>query len=196
MIPVMPSSKLTTVLSAKLLNPLISNDFNLTLSLFSTCEHKGRLIETIFVLCSPLFSPLPMILATTSECIESAAAWQPKGIRLLIVLSSLSYDIACAIDLDTILPVWVATWFRSKKRVYDAHEYFTEMKEVRTRPRVRAVWKWIERTAVPHFKQGYTVNQHLADLFLDQLKIKLEVVRNLPSLQNQPDTSHKKTTQK
>jgi len=118
------------------------------------------------------------------------------NIRLLIVLSSLSYDIACAIDLDTILPVWVATWFRSKKRVYDAHEYFTEMKEVRTRPRVRAVWKWIERTAVPHFKQGYTVNQHLADLFLDQLKIKLEVVRNLPSLQNQPDTRHKKTTQK
>ena len=30
MMPVMPSSKLTTVLSAKLLNPLISNDFNLT----------------------------------------------------------------------------------------------------------------------------------------------------------------------
>ena len=30
MIPVIPSSKLTTVLSAKLLNPLISNDFNLT----------------------------------------------------------------------------------------------------------------------------------------------------------------------
>ncbi len=118
------------------------------------------------------------------------------NIRLLIVLCSLSYDIACAIDLDTILPVWVATWFRSKKRVYDAHEYFTEMKEVRTRPRVRAVWKWIERTAVPHFKQGYTVNQHLADLFLDQLKIKLEVVRNLPSLQNQPDTSHRNTTQK
>ena len=34
MIPVMPSSKLTTVLSAKLLNPLISNDFNLTITFF------------------------------------------------------------------------------------------------------------------------------------------------------------------
>ena len=47
MIPVIPSSKLTTVLSAKLLNPLISNDFNLTLSLFSTCEHKVKEEEFI-----------------------------------------------------------------------------------------------------------------------------------------------------
>lgn len=106
------------------------------------------------------------------------------NIKLLIVLCSLSYDIACAIDLDTILPVWIATWLKGKKRVYDAHEFFTEMKEVRTRPRVQRVWKWIEKTAVPHFKLGYTVNQHLADLFYERLQIKYEVIRNLPSTQN------------
>jgi len=108
------------------------------------------------------------------------------NIKLCIILCSLSYDIACAIDLDTILPVWLATKLRNKKRVYDAHEYFTEMKEVRTRPRIQSVWKWIEKIAVPHFKVGYTVNQHLADLFYNQLKIKLEVIRNLPSAQNLP----------
>jgi glycosyltransferase involved in cell wall biosynthesis len=70
------------------------------------------------------------------------------------------------------------------------------MKEVRTRPRVQAVWKWIEHTAVPHFKQGYTVNQHLADLFYNRLQIKLEVIRNLPSGQNQPNISHINTAQK
>lgn len=118
------------------------------------------------------------------------------NIKLLIILCSLSYNIACAIDLDTILPVWIATWLRRKKRVYDAHEYFTEMKEVRSRPRVQAVWKWIERTAVPHFKLGYTVNQQLADLFYEQLQIKLEVIRNIPSLQNQPNSSPSITTQK
>ena len=42
MMPVIPSSKLTTVLSAKLLNPLISNDFNLTFPQFSTCEHTRK----------------------------------------------------------------------------------------------------------------------------------------------------------
>lgn len=118
------------------------------------------------------------------------------NIKLLIILCSLSYDIACSIDLDTILPVWVATSIRRKKRVYDAHEYFTEMKEVRTRPRVKAVWKLIERIVVPHFKQGYTVNQHLSDLFFERLQIKLEVIRNLPSGQNQPIISHITTAQK
>ena len=118
------------------------------------------------------------------------------NIKLLIVLCSLSYDIACAIDLDTILPVWWATWLRHKKRVYDAHEYFTEMKEVRTRPRVQTVWKWIERSAVPHFQHGYTVNQHLADLFYQQLQIKLEVIRNLPSTQYEPITTPLNITQK
>jgi glycosyltransferase involved in cell wall biosynthesis len=107
------------------------------------------------------------------------------NIKLFFVLCSLSYDTACAIDLDTILPVWWATWLRHKKRVYDAHEYFTDMKEVRTRPMVQTVWKWIERTALPHFKVGYTVNQHLADLFYERLQIKLEVIRNLPSSQNE-----------
>ena len=42
-IPVIPSSKLTIVLSAKLLNPLISNDFSLTCYLlFYVCEHKKK----------------------------------------------------------------------------------------------------------------------------------------------------------
>lgn len=108
------------------------------------------------------------------------------NIRLLFVLCSLSYDIACAIDLDTILPVWLATSWRGKKRVYDAHEYFTEMKELRTRTAVQRVWKWIEKLAVPKFKHAYTVNTYLAELFWDAFQIKFEVIRNLPSNQKLP----------
>ena len=41
--PVIPSSKLTMVLSAKLLNPLISNDFSLTFfELLYVCEHMKK----------------------------------------------------------------------------------------------------------------------------------------------------------
>ena len=104
------------------------------------------------------------------------------NIRLLVLLCWLSYDIACAIDLDTILPVLTATTIRRKKRVYDAHEFFTEMKEIRTRPLIAAIWKSIEKISLPHFRKGYTVNQDLSDLFYNQLNIKYEVIRNLPSL--------------
>src|SRR4051812_31546727 len=34
-------------------------------------------------------------------------------------------DVLCAIDLDTILPIYYVSRIRGKKRVYDAHEIFT-----------------------------------------------------------------------
>ena len=51
------------------------------------------------------------------------------------------------------------------KRIYDEHELFCEMKEIVSRPAIYKVWKWIERKTVPHFKNGYTVNQPIADAF-------------------------------
>lgn len=118
------------------------------------------------------------------------------NIRLFIVLSWLSYDYACAIDLDTVLPVLAATAIRRKKRVYDAHEFFTEMKEVRTRPLISAIWRTIERISLPHFRRGYTVNQNLSDLFYERLQIKYEVVRNLPAVESDDwiDSNRKEKT--
>ena len=104
------------------------------------------------------------------------------NIRLFIILSWLSYDYACAIDLDTVLPVLAATAIKRKKRVYDAHEFFTEMKEVRTRPFISAIWRTIEKLSLPYFKRGYTVNQELSNLFFMRLQIKYEVIRNLPAV--------------
>ena len=104
------------------------------------------------------------------------------NIRFFILLNWLSYDIACAIDLDTVLSVLASTAIKRKKRVYDAHEFFTEMKEVRTRPIISAIWRTIERISLPHFKRGYTVNQELSELFYGRLQIKYEVIRNLPTL--------------
>ncbi len=116
------------------------------------------------------------------------------NLRLLVLLCSFSYDIACAIDLDTILPVWLATSWRGKQRVYDAHEYFTDMKEVRTRPAVQRVWKWIEKRTIPKFQKAYTVNHQLAERFWDAFHIKFEVIRNLPTLgissNNLPNLQH------
>lgn len=104
------------------------------------------------------------------------------NIKLTFLLLWLSYDYVCAIDLDTVLSVLAATGIKRKKRVYDAHEFFTEMKEVRTRPFISAIWRTIEKLSLPHFKRGYTVNQELSDLFFKRLQIKYEVIRNLPAV--------------
>lgn len=87
-------------------------------------------------------------------------------------------DAFCAIDLDTILPVYGASIIRNKRRVYDAHEIFTELKEVVTKPKEKRIWEWIERTCVPRFKFRYTVGDYCALHFLEKYGTHFNVVRN------------------
>ncbi len=101
------------------------------------------------------------------------------NLRLLVYLLFAKTDIICAIDLDTILPCLFSSKFRNKQRVYDAHEYFTEQKEVRTRPTILRIWRQIEAYAVPKFPNGYTVNSHLAKLFKENYGVSYHIIRNI-----------------
>lgn len=104
------------------------------------------------------------------------------NLRLLVYLLFKKMDLICAIDLDTILPcLWVSK-IRRVHRVYDAHELFCEMKEILQRPSVYKAWKKIEKKTVPEFKNGYTVNQPIADEFKRMYNCEYEVIRNAPIL--------------
>jgi glycosyltransferase involved in cell wall biosynthesis len=87
-------------------------------------------------------------------------------------------DILCAIDLDTILPVYYASRIRGRKRVYDAHEIFTDLKEVISRPAVHKMWLWIGKHTVPHFRTGYTIGDCYAEEFKKRYGVSYGVVRN------------------
>jgi len=104
------------------------------------------------------------------------------NIRLFFYLLTRKADLFCAIDLDTILPVWLISSLKKKPRVYDAHELFCEMKEVVTRPAIYRAWKSIEKTCVPKFTEGYTVNQPIADEFMRMYGVHYGVIRNVPLL--------------
>ena len=100
--------------------------------------------------------------------------------RLFIYLLFKKTDIICCIDLDTILPVWLASKLKNTRRMYDAHEYFTQQKEIVTRPGVFKVWQWIEKKFVPKFKNGYTVSGSIAAKFKELYGVDYEVIRNMP----------------
>lgn len=104
------------------------------------------------------------------------------NLRLLLYLLLISSDCYCAIDLDTILPNYFASKIKRKKRVYDAHELFTEQKEIVTRPAIYKLWLKVEKLAVPKFLNGYTVNGFIADEFKRRYGVDYAVVRNLPEL--------------
>ncbi len=100
------------------------------------------------------------------------------NIRLFFYLLFLKANIFCCIDLDTMLPIYVVGKLRNKKLVYDAHEYFSQQKEIITRPNVYKIWYWIERTFVPKFKLGYTVSYSIAKAFKELYNVDYEVVMN------------------
>jgi glycosyltransferase involved in cell wall biosynthesis len=110
------------------------------------------------------------------------AFYAEYNLRLFCWLLFKKADIVCAIDLDTILPVFFVTALRGRKRVYDAHELFTEQIEIIARPFVHKVWLRIEKFAVPKFTYGYTVNQFIADEFKRRYGVNYAVIRNLPVL--------------
>lgn len=109
------------------------------------------------------------------------------NVRLFFYLLFQKTDLVCAIDLDTILACLFISKLKRTERVYDAHEYFTELKEVRTRPRVKKIWTLIERFALPRFRQGYTVSDGLAAEFKRNYGVDYSVIRNLPVLKDLPE---------
>lgn len=116
--------------------------------------------------------------------------WFKKGkwfyaeynIRLFFFLLFKKMDAICAIDLDTILPCLKISKWKKIKRVYDAHELFTEMKEVKGRPPIHKKWLSIERRAVPQFKWGYTVSDGIVAEFKKRYGVDYKIIRNLPLL--------------
>ena len=99
-------------------------------------------------------------------------------VKLFFFLLFSKVDALCAIDLDTIMPVYYVSMLRGKKRVYDAHEIFTDLKEVINRPAVHKMWLWIAKHTVANFPVGYTIGEAYADDFKKRYGVDYGVVRN------------------
>ncbi len=105
------------------------------------------------------------------------------NIRLFFFLLFKKMDAICAIDLDTIIPCLYISRCKKITRIYDAHEFFSELKEVISRPGIQKIWQRIEKKAVPKFKWGYTVSESIAEEFHRRYGVNYKTIRNVPLLQ-------------
>lgn len=104
------------------------------------------------------------------------------NIRLFFFLLFRKAEILVSNDLDTLWPNYlVSKWF-GKKLIYDSHEYFTEVPELISRPKVRAVWEGIEKRIFPKLDHISTVNQSIASKYEEKYGKKLLVIRNVSPL--------------
>ncbi len=101
------------------------------------------------------------------------------NIRLFFFLLNNRFDIIGSIDLDTLLPCYLASRFKRKPCVFDAHEYFTEVPEVVHRPMTKWVWHTLGNWIIPKLKYAYTVSASLQTLFTKMYGVNFQLVRNI-----------------
>ncbi len=111
---------------------------------------------------------------------KGVAFYIEYNFKLFFYLLTTKANAICAIDLDTILPVLFASKLKKTIRVYDAHELFTEQKEIATRKNIKRIWLLIEGFAVPKFRNGYTVNHFIQQELNKRYGVNYDIVRNIP----------------
>ncbi|MDD2622004.1 MAG: glycosyltransferase [Bacteroidales bacterium] len=130
---------------------------------------------------SPKLPPKPYACKRFSMLFRKGALFYACfNLKLFFYLLFQQCDILVANDLDTLLPNFLVSKLRKKPLVYDSHEYFCGMSEIVNRPVVKACWLSIERFCFPRLKHVITVCQSIADLYEEEYKLKINVVRNIP----------------
>ncbi|HRS53208.1 MAG TPA: glycosyltransferase [Bacteroidales bacterium] len=114
------------------------------------------------------------------------------NIRLFLLLIVKKADILLANDLDTLLACFCVHKLKKIPLVYDAHEYFTGVPELINRPRIRAIWKKIEKMIIPKLKDIITVNNSIAVLYKEEYKVNVSVIRNVPFVKKIPENISRK----
>ncbi len=84
-------------------------------------------------------------------------------------------------DLDTLPACYLAYLFKPKARIiYDTHELFTEVSELKEHPFKRSIWLRLEKWIFPKLKTVITVNESIASIYNQKYKVPIHVVRNIP----------------
>ena len=176
----------------------VTNDLSYDQRMHRICGSLGKASYDVTLVGRKLHSSIPLQQQNFRQkrirCLftKGFLFYAEYNFRLFFYLLFQRMDAVCAIDLDTILPCLFVSKVKRIKRIYDAHEYFTELKEVRTRPRVRKIWRGIEKFAVPKFDSGYTVGEGLANEFRKNYGRNYAVIRNLPVLREIPAVERRK----
>lgn len=166
----------------------VTNDLTYDQRMHRICTSLAENGYNVTLVGRKIPSSLP--LAEKKFAQKRIRCWFNKGklfyfeynLRLTNYLLFQKIDAICAIDLDTIAPCHTISRFKHILRIYDAHELFTELKEVVTRPRIKKIWQQVEKTLVPKFKWGYTVSDSIAEEFHRRYNVKYKTIRNMPLL--------------
>lgn len=149
----------------------------------STLQEMGFEVK---VIARRLTNSLPLgeytFKATRLKCFYKKGFMQfaEFNTRLFVYLLFSKTDYFLANDLDTLIPNYIVSKLRKKKLIYDTHEYYTGVPELRNSPFKRKIWKFFEDWIFPKLKVVYTVNNSVRNLYKAEYGNNIEVIRNVP----------------
>lgn len=166
----------------------VTNDLTYDQRMHRICTTLAENGYDVTLVGRKLSSSLPLVTKNFKQkrikCLftKGKLFYAEYNLRLTAYLFFCKMDAICAIDLDTIFPCHTISVSKGIPRIYDAHELFTELKEVVTRPAIKKAWMGIEKRFVPKFKWGYTVSESIAREFNKRYGVNYETIRNMPLL--------------
>ena len=115
--------------------------------------------------------------------------WFDKGplfylnlnLRIFFFLITKRTNLIFSNDLDTLPACFLAYLIKPKSRIiYDTHELFTEVSELKAHPIKRGIWLRMEKWIFPKLKTVITVNESIAAIYNQKYNVPVHVVRNIP----------------
>jgi len=164
----------------------VTNDLYTDQRVRKVCEFLVEQNYTVTLLGRRLKNSKEM--PATSYKTKRFPLWFTKGalfyanynLRLFFYLLFHKADVLLANDLDTLYANhWARKFKRNCRLIYDSHEYYIGVPELVSRPSVQKFWRSIEKRTVPKVDVMYTVNESIAELYRNEYKREVKVVRNI-----------------
>lgn len=112
---------------------------------------------------------------------KNAIYYAELNIKLFFYLLFSKQDMLWANDLDTLLPNYLVSKIKGKPLIFDSHEHFTQVPELKDNPFARKVWKAVEKHCIKGCDAVFTVCNPIKDYFKEEYNVESHVIRNIPS---------------
>jgi glycosyltransferase involved in cell wall biosynthesis len=101
------------------------------------------------------------------------------NLRLFFVGLINKTDLFYANDLDTLAPLFLLSKLKKKPLIYDSHELFCEVPELKDSRIKKAIWQKLEAYIIPKLKICITVNDSIAKIYEARYNVPFYIIRNI-----------------
>ncbi|TXC78314.1 glycosyltransferase [Luteibaculum oceani] len=106
------------------------------------------------------------------------------NLKFALSIKSSRSSLIYANDTDSLLGAYLGKLFSSRRIIFDAHEYFSEVPELQGKPLKQKLWQRVEELVIPKASICITVSNLVAKAYEERFQLKFHVIRNINDIQH------------